>query len=163
MRKMLAEFREFAVRGNVVDMAVGIVIGGGLATIAKSLVEDVLMPPIGLVLGDTGLVDAFVVLRDGAAAGPYESLAVAREAGAITLNYGSLIGATISFVLVALAAFVLVRFINRLRRRQKDGDSPPVDPATRQCSECLSEVPKKARRCAYCTSALSPASEATAL
>lgn len=156
MRKLIAEFREFAVRGSVVDMAVGIVIGGGMATIAKSIVEDVLLPPIGLLLGDTGLADAFVVLREGSPPAPYATLASAKKSGAVTINYGSLITAVISFILVALAAFMLVRFINRLRRSQLDADSPPVDPATRQCPECISEIPRAATRCAHCTSQVTP-------
>jgi large conductance mechanosensitive channel len=156
MRGMIKEFREFAVRGNVIDMAVGIIIGAGIATVARSIVDDLIMPPLGLVLGNVDFADLFIVLREGAAPPPYPTLAAAREAGAVTVNYGAFVNAVLSFVIVAFAAFILVRSINRLRRREKDPDSPPVDPANRTCPYCVLEIPAAATRCAHCTSDLEP-------
>jgi large conductance mechanosensitive channel len=116
---MLKEFKEFAVRGNVVDMAVGIIIGAAFGAIVKSLVDDVIMPPIGLLLGNADFSNLYVVLKEGAAAAaPYASLADAKKAGAVTLNYGILVNALMSFIIVAFAVFLLVRTINRLRAEQ---------------------------------------------
>ncbi len=120
---MVSEFREFAVRGNVVDMAVGIIIGGAFGTIAKSLVSDILMPPIGLLLADVDFVDLFVVLKGE---GPFATLADAQAAGAVTLNYGLFINNVISFLIVAWAVFFLVRGLNRFKRREEA--AAPVDP-----------------------------------
>lgn len=116
---MLKEFKEFAVRGNVVDMAVGIIIGAAFGKIVDSLVKDVIMPPIGLVLGKVDFANLFVVLREGAAAGPYLSVEVAQKAGAVTFNYGVFINTLISFVIVAFAVFLLVRALNRLKRQEE--------------------------------------------
>jgi large conductance mechanosensitive channel len=143
---MLKDFREFVVRGNVVDMAVGIIIGAAFGVIVKSLVSDVIMPPIGLLLGKVDFANLFVVLRDGATAGPYRSLADAQAAGAVTINYGTFINTIVSFLIVSFAVYLLVRQINRLRREQ--------EPATKECPYCLSSVPLKAVRCAHCTSEL---------
>ena len=116
---MLKEFKEFAVRGNVVDMAVGIIIGAAFGKIVDSLVKDVIMPPIGLLLGKVDFANLFVVLREGAAAGPYLSVEVAQKAGAVTFNYGVFINTLISFVIVAFAVFLLVRALNRLKRQEE--------------------------------------------
>lgn len=151
---MLKEFREFAMRGNVVDMAVGIIIGGAFGTIVKSLVDDVLMPPIGLLLGGVDFSDFFVVLHAGKVAGPYASLAAAKTAGAVTLNYGMFANTVISFLIVAFAVFLLIRAINRLRRQQ---ETAPAEPTTKDCPYCASSIPIKASRCPQCTSQLSPA------
>ncbi|MEW6440953.1 MAG: large conductance mechanosensitive channel protein MscL [bacterium] len=149
LKGFLTEFREFAMRGNVVDMAVGIIIGAAFGAIVKSLVADVIMPPIGLILGNVDFSNLFVVLKDGAAAaGPYASLAEAQKAGAVTVNYGIFINSVISFLIVALAVFLLVRGINQLRRREE------AAPTTKDCPHCLSKVAIKATRCAYCTSDL---------
>jgi large conductance mechanosensitive channel len=113
---MLKEFREFALKGNVVDMAVGIIIGAAFGTIVKSLVDDVIMPPIGLMLGGVDFASFFVLLKEGSPAAPYASLAEARAAGAVTVNYGVFINAVISFLVVALVIFFLIRMMNRLRR-----------------------------------------------
>jgi large conductance mechanosensitive channel len=147
---MLKEFREFAVRGNVVDMAVGIIIGGAFGTIVKSLVDDVLMPPIGLALGNVDFTDLFLVLSPGATPGPYTTLAAAKEAGAVTLGYGAFINTVVSFVIVAFAVFMLVRSINRLKREEA---APPA-PTTKECPFCCSTVALKATRCAHCTAEL---------
>jgi large conductance mechanosensitive channel len=148
---MLKEFREFAMRGNVVDMAVGIVIGAAFGTIITSLVQDVIMPPIGLLLGNIDFSNLFAVLKDGKVAGTYASVAAAKAAGAVTINYGVFINTIISFVIVAFAVFVLVRTINRLKRQ---GEAPPAVPTTKECTYCLSTIPIKATRCPNCTSEL---------
>lgn len=148
---MLKDFREFAMRGNVVDMAVGIIIGGAFGTIVKSLVADVMMPPIGLLLGGVDFSELFVVLKGGAEGGPYASLAAAQEAGAVTINYGLFMNNVVSFVIVAFAVFLLVRSINRLKREE---EAPPAEPTTRECPFCLGEVALKATRCPHCTSEL---------
>ena len=148
---MIKEFKEFAMRGNVVDMAVGIIIGGAFGTIVKSLVADVIMPPIGLLLGNVDFSDLFVVLREGATAAPYLTLADAQTAGAVTINLGLFFNAVISFVIVAFAVFLLVRAVNRMKRQE---EAPPPEPTTRDCPYCLSAVAIKASRCPHCTSEL---------
>ena len=116
---MLKEFREFAVRGNVVDMAVGIIIGAAFGKIVDSLVKDVIMPPIGLLLGQVDFSNLFLVMKQGAQAGPYISVDVAQKAGAVTFNYGVFINTLISFVIVAFAVFLLIRVINRLKKQEE--------------------------------------------
>lgn len=136
-------------RGNAVDMAVGIVIGAAFGAIVKSLVDDVIMPPIGLLLGNVDFSNLFVVLKDGATTGPYASLAEAKRAGAVTINYGVFFNSVISFLIVAFSIFLLVRSINKLRR-----EAPSAAPATKECPYCLSAVALKATRCPQCTSEL---------
>jgi len=148
---MLKEFKEFAFRGSVVDMAVGIIIGAAFGTIVKSLVDDVIMPPIGLLLGGVDFANFFILLKAGSPAAPYPSLADAQAAGAVTINYGVFINAVISFLIVALVVFLLIRSINRLRREE---EAPPAEPTTKECPYCLSTIPIKATRCAHCTSEL---------
>ncbi len=148
---MLKDFKEFAMRGNVVDMAVGIIIGAAFGTIVNSLVSDVIMPPIGLILGNVDFASLFIVLKDGKVAGPYESLAAAKAAGAVTVNYGLFMNTIINFLIVVFAVFLLVRNINKLRREK---EAPPAMPTTKECPYCLSVVPIKATRCAHCTSEL---------
>lgn len=150
---MLKEFKEFAMRGNVVDMAVGIIIGGAFGTIVKSLVSDILMPPIGLLLGGVDFSDLFLTLRAGVkAAGPYQTLANAQEAGAVTINYGLFLNSVISFLIVAFAVFLLVRGINRMRREE---ETAPEAPTSKECGFCFSNISIKATRCPNCTSDLS--------
>ncbi len=122
---MLKEFRDFALRGNVVDMAVGIIIGAAFGTIIKSLVADVIMPPIGLLLGDIDFSNLFVVLADGKVAGPYATLAAAKKAGAATLNYGFFINTVISFIIVAFCVFLLIKQMNKLKKKEEEKPSPP--------------------------------------
>lgn len=148
---MLKDFKEFAMRGNVVDMAVGIIIGGAFGTIVKSLVNDVIMPPIGLLLGGVDFSDLFVTLKEGADAGPYATLAAAQEAGAVTISYGVFFNSVISFLIVAFAVFLLIRSINKL---QAEEEPEPEEPTTKECGYCFSEVPIKATRCPNCTSEL---------
>ena len=152
---MLKEFKEFAMRGNVVDMAVGIVIGAAFGSIVKSFVDDVLMPPIGLLLGNVDFSNLFITLKDGAkAAGPYASLAAAKAAGAVTLNLGLFVNTVISFLIIAFAVFMVIKGINRMKREPV---APPAEPTTRDCPFCLSTIPLKATRCPHCTSELGAA------
>jgi len=148
---MLKEFKEFAMRGNVVDMAVGIIIGAAFGSIVSSLVADILMPPIGLLLGNVDFSNLFLVLKSGKAAGPYAALADAKAAGAVTINYGVFVNAVISFVIVAFAVFLLIRAINRLKRQEV---APPPAPKTKVCPYCVSTISITAIRCAHCTSEL---------
>ncbi len=149
---MLKEFREFAVKGNVVDMAVGIIIGGAFGTIVKSLVADVLMPPIGLLLGGVDFQNLFAVLKKGAEdAGPYAALSDAQGAGAVTINYGVFFNNVISFLIVAFAVFLLVKSINAAKRKE---EAPPAVPTTKDCPHCFQTIPIKAVRCGFCTSQL---------
>jgi large conductance mechanosensitive channel len=121
---MLKEFKEFAVRGNVVDMAVGIIIGAAFGKIVDSLVKDVIMPPIGLLLGQVDFSNLFLVLKQGAQAGPYISVDVAQKAGAVTFNYGVFINTVISFVIIAFAVFLLIRAINKLKSQEEKKAAP---------------------------------------
>jgi large conductance mechanosensitive channel len=149
---MLKEFKEFVVRGNVLDMAVGIIIGAAFGGIVTSFVADVLMPPIGLLLGNIDFSNLFIVLKEGAkVAGPYASLAAAKAAGATSINYGIFINTVVSFLIVAFCIFLLIRSVNQLKR--KEAVSPAVA-TTKECPFCLSTVPLKATRCAHCTSEL---------
>ncbi len=148
---MLKEFKEFALRGNVVDMAVGVIIGGAFGAIIKSLVADVIMPPIGLLLGGVDFTNLFALLKAGSPSGPYASLADAQAAGAVVISYGVFINTVINFVIVALVLFLLIRGMNRL---QKEEVAPPAAPTTKECVYCLSAVAIKATRCAHCTSEL---------
>lgn len=145
---MFKEFKEFAMRGNVIDMAVGIIIGAAFGTIVSSLVKDVLMPPIGLLLGKVDFSNLFITLKQGLTAGPYANLAAAQQAGAVTLNYGLFINTVINFLIVAFAIFLVIRNINRLKRKEEA--PPPAAPTTKECPECLSVIPIKAVRCAHC-------------
>ena len=146
------EFREFAMRGSVVDLAVGVVLGAAFGAIVKSVVDDLLMPPLGMLLGGVDFNDKFVLLKAGEPAGPYPSLEVAKTAGAVTFNYGHFVNQVVTFLLVAFAVFLLVRAVNRLRRQE-----PPPSPTTKPCGFCKMEIPLAATRCPHCTSELAPA------
>ena len=123
---MFEEFKKFAMRGNVVDMAVGIIIGGAFGTIVKSLVSDVIMPPVGLLLGGVDFADWFITLKEGATAGPYATVAAAKEAGAVTLNAGLFINSMISFLIVAFAVFLLIKGMNSLQKREEEAPAEPT-------------------------------------
>jgi large conductance mechanosensitive channel len=152
---MFKDFKEFVMRGNVVDMAIGIVIGAAFGTIVKSFVDDVLMPPIGLLLGNVDFSNLFLTLKEGGkAAGPYLSLAAAKAAGAVTLNLGIFINTIISFLIIAFAVFLVIKGMNRMKREPV---APPAAPTTKECPFCLSEIPLKATRCPHCTSELGAA------
>ncbi len=147
---MMQEFKEFAVKGNVVDMAVGIIIGGAFGTIAKTLVSEVIMPPIGLLLGGIDFSSWFITLKEGATAGPYISLDAAKEAGAVTMNIGSFLNSVISFLIVAFVVFLLIKQVNKLKREE-----PEAEPTTKACDFCKSKIAIEATRCPHCTSTLS--------
>lgn len=142
---MLREFKEFALKGNVVDLAVGLMIGAAFGNIVSSLVNDILMPPIGLLLGNVDFSNLFISLSGKS----YISLQEAQAAGAPTINYGLFINALINFLLIALALYFVVRIMNRLKK-----EPAPLEPATKECPYCLSAIPIKATRCAHCTSEL---------
>ena len=146
---MWKEFKEFAMRGNVIDMAIGIIIGGAFNTIVKSLIDDILMPPLGLALNRVNFTDLFINLSGGT----YASLADAQAAGAATINYGLFINNVLSFVVVAIVMFLIVREMNEMRRKQEK-PAPPAEPTTKDCPYCLTKIPIKATRCPSCTSQL---------
>lgn len=135
---MLKEFKAFAVKGNMVDMAVGIIIGAAFGAIVSSLVDDVIMPPIGLIIGGIDFSQLFVILSEGATPGPYLTIEAAKEAGAVTWNIGLFINAVIKFVIVAFALFVVVKGVNRLREKEKTAPSAP--PAPTKDQELLAEI-----------------------
>ena len=141
---MIDDFKDFIMRGNILDMAVGIIIGAAFGTVVKSLVDDIIMPPVGLLLGGVDFTNLFITLGPG----DYGSLAEAQAAGAATINYGLFINNLIAFLIVAFAVFLVVRAVNRL---QKEEEAAPAEPATKTCPECLSEIPIEAHRCAFCT------------
>jgi large conductance mechanosensitive channel len=143
---MWEEFRKFIMRGSVLDMAVGIIIGAAFTSVVQSLVNDVLMPPIGRVLGGVDFAGLFINLGPGT----YETLTEAQEAGAATISYGLFINAVLSFLIVALVVFLLVKAFNRMQKEEET----PSEPITKECPECLSEIPIQARRCAFCTTVL---------
>ena len=140
---MLKEFREFAVKGNVLDMAIGVIIGGALGKIVSSLVSDVLMPPIGLMMGKVDFSSLFLNLSGT----PQPSLAAAKVAGAPTVNYGVFLQTVFDFIIIAFVIFILVKQVNRFKK-----DSPAGPPTTKDCPQCLSTIPIKATKCAHCTS-----------
>jgi large conductance mechanosensitive channel len=148
---VLEEYKKFAIRGNVIDMAVGIIIGAAFGTVVQSLVNDVLMPPLGLLTGGVDFKNVFVVLSEGAPAAPYATLEAAQSAGAVTINLGMFVNAVISFVIVSFAVFLLVRYINQLR---EPDEGPPLPPSVKKCPYCVSDVPVQATRCPHCTSDL---------
>jgi large conductance mechanosensitive channel len=149
---MFKEFKEFALKGNVLDLAIGIVIGAAFTSIVNSLVADIIMPPIGLLLGKVDFSNLFLALSDGKTPGPYPTLAAAKAAGAVSLNIGLFINAIISFVIVAFAVFLLVKGFNQLKRQKETAPAPVT---TKECPRCLSVIALGATRCPHCTSDLS--------
>lgn len=143
---MWKEFKEFALKGSVLDLAIGIIIGASFAPIIKSLVDDIIMPPIGLLLGGVDFTNLFLVLRDGMPPGPYATLEAARTASAVTINYGLFVNTIITFLIITFAIFLMVKTINRWRAQE------PAETNTRECPQCLSTIPLKASRCAFCAS-----------
>lgn len=146
---MIKEFKEFILKGNAMDMAVGIIIGAAFGTVVKSLVADVIMPPIGLLLGGVDFSNLFAVAKEGATAAPYATLEAAKEAGAVTINYGMFMNTIISLLIVGFAVFLLVKTLNKM---QKEEEEAPAD--TKACPFCISDVPIEATRCPNCTSEL---------
>lgn len=157
MKNFVNEFKKFAMRGNVIDMAVGIIIGAAFGKIVDSLVKDVIMPPIGLLLGKVDFTNLFIVLKEGATAAPYISLDAAQKAGAVTLNVGLFINALISFTIVAFAVFILIKGINELQAkidRKEKAAEKAKEPETKTCPFCCTEIPVRAVKCPHCTSDL---------
>ncbi len=149
---MIKDFKAFILRGNVVDLAVGVIIGAAFGAIVKSLVEDVLMPPLGLATGGIDFANKFIVLKEGAkAAAPYASLADAKTAGAVTMNYGLFLNQTVSFLILALCVFMIVRMVARL---QPAAPAPAPDAPTKECGFCKMKIAAAASRCPHCTSQL---------
>ena len=142
---MWKEFKEFALKGSVLDLAIGIIIGAAFSPIIKSLVDDIIMPPIGLLLGGVDFTNLLVVVREGAPAGPYATLEAARAASAVTINYGIFVNTIITFLIITFAIFLMIKTINRWRAQE------PAETNTRECPQCLSTIPLKASRCAFCT------------
>jgi large conductance mechanosensitive channel len=154
---MLMDFRAFIMRGNVVDMAVGIIIGAAFGPIVSSFVKDVIMPPIGLAFGKVDFANLFVVLHQGTIPGPYASLAAAQAAGAVSINYGTFINTIVNFLIIAAVVFFfIVRPIAQMNARQKAAQqiAPPAAPTTQECPFCFTNIPVKATRCPNCTSQL---------
>ena len=144
---MFKEFKAFVMRGNVLDLAVGIIIGAAFGTVVKSLVDDVIMPPIGLALGNVDFANLFLLLKVGPKAPPpYATLADAHSAGAVTINYGQFINSLVTFLIVAFAVFLVVKAANRLKPQEV------ADPTTKDCPYCRMAIPRSATRCPHCTS-----------
>ena len=150
---MLKEFKEFAIKGNAVDMAVGIIIGAAFGSIITSLVKDLIMPPIGLITGGLDFSNKFVILKDAPGGATFATAAEAAKAGAVTWNYGNFITLVVNFLIVAFCVFLLVRAINNLKK-PKPGASAPV---SKECPFCAMTIPIKATRCPHCTSEMSSA------
>ncbi len=148
---MWKEFKEFAVKGSVIDMAVGIIIGVAFNGIVKSLVDDVIMPPIGLLLRNIDFSELYALLKPGNPGGPYETIAAAKKAGAVTINYGLFLNTVVSFIITAFAVFLLIRQIKRL---QRPSEKAVEEPTVKECPYCLSNIPLHATRCPQCTSTL---------
>jgi len=141
---MLREFKEFAMRGNVLDMAIGIIIGAAFGKIVSSFVADIVMPPVGMLMGQVDFSQLFIALNGQ----HYDTLAAAKEAGVATLNYGLFVNTILDFLIVAFAVFLLVRAVNSAKRKQ---EAAPAEPTTKKCPRCLFEIPIAATRCGYCT------------
>lgn len=158
---LMGEFRKFALRGSLVDLAVGFTVGAAFTSVARSLVDDVLMPPVGLLLGNQDFSGMYLLLRAGDAGPPYASLADAQTAGAVTLNYGLFLNSVLAFLLVAVVIFLVIRAMNKVERqleRDSGAGQPTADePENKKCPHCLSTIPFKASRCPGCTSQLGAA------
>ncbi|MBW3540128.1 MAG: large conductance mechanosensitive channel protein MscL [Planctomycetes bacterium] len=163
--KFVDDFKKFALRGNVLDLAIAFTVGAAFSTVAKSLVSDIIMPPVGMVLGQADFADLFWVIRAGEnAAPPYATLAEAQEAGAVTINYGLFLNNCLALLLVALAMFFVIRAVNRVDERLDAafGHKPPAEPVNKKCPYCRSTIDFQASRCPHCTSQLSEEAAAAA-
>jgi large conductance mechanosensitive channel len=149
LKNFIGEFKEFAIKGNVMDLAIGLIIGTAFNNVVQSLVKDILLPPIGLLLRKVDFSNLFIDLSGAG----FSSVADAQKAGAPTLNYGLFINQIISFVITAFAVFMVVKWMNRMRRR-KENAQEPASPSTKECPFCFSNIPVKATRCPHCTSTL---------
>lgn len=153
MKKILSEFKKFAMRGNVLDMAVGVIIGAAFGKIVDSLVKEIIMPPLGLLISKVDFTNMYVLIKEGTTVpAPYASLDAAKAAGAVTINIGLFMNAVISFLIVAFAVFLLISLVNRLDK--KKADEAPAAPTTKKCPYCCSEIPLDAVKCPHCTSDL---------
>lgn len=150
---MLGEFKKFAMRGNVMDMAVGVIIGSAFGKIVDSLVRDIIMPPLGLLLGRVDFANFFFVLKDGKLPGPYVSLDAATAAGATTLNVGTFMNTVVSFVIVAFAVFLLIKAVNTLQEKMEAPEQAAA-PTTKKCPYCFTDIPIQATKCPNCTADL---------
>lgn len=151
---MLKEFKEFAMKGNMMDMAVGIIIGVAFGAIIKSLVADVIMPPIGLALGNVDFSNIFMVLKEGSTPAPYASLDAAKEAGAVVISWGVFVNTLINFLIVAFVLFLVIRSMNKLKKKEEE---PVIEATTKDCPQCLMTIPIKATRCGHCTAEINAA------
>ena len=149
---MFREFTEFLKRGSLIDMAIGIAVGTAFATIASSLVDDIIMPPVGMLLGNVEFDDLFFLLREGTPTGPYPTLEAAREAGAVAIAYGNFVNNVLAFIVIALVFFMILRSLNKLRREEPG--QPAEAARTKTCAFCITTVPFHATRCPACTSQL---------
>ena len=149
--RTFTEFTEFLKRGNLVDMAIGIAVGTAFATIATSFVDDIIMPPVGMMLGNVEFDDLFLLLREGTPAGPYPTLEAAREAGAVAIAYGNFVNNVLAFIVIAAVFFMILRSLNRLRREEP---GQPAERRTKTCPYCVTTIPSQATRCPACTSQL---------
>ena len=152
-KNILSEFKKFAMRGNVMDMAVGIIIGAAFGKIVDSLVKDIIMPPLGMILGKIDFANLFFVLHDGSVPGPYASLEVAKNAGAVTLNAGNFLNTIISFIIVAFAVFLLIKGMNTLQAKLEKKEKA-AEPTTKKCPYCCSQIAICAVKCPNCTADL---------
>lgn len=155
----IQDFKTFALRGNLVDLAIGFTVGAAFSTVAKSLVNDVLMPPVGLVTGGMDFADLFIVLKQGAEKlAPYATLKEAQEAGAVTLNYGLFINNIVALLIVAIAMFIIISLVNRAEKRLEQEldqeEKKPSEPENKKCPHCRMTIPYRATRCGHCTSPL---------
>lgn len=149
---MFAEFKKFMLRGNALDLAVGVVIGAAFGSIVTSLVNDLIMPPLGLMLGSVDFKDLFLVLQEGATPAPYLTMAAAQEAGAVTWNYGAFVNTIVQFLIIGFAIFMVIRGVNRAKG---PAEAPPV--TTRGCPFCTSQIARAATRCPHCTATVEAA------
>jgi large conductance mechanosensitive channel len=155
--KFVEEFKKFTLRGNLIDLAIGFTVGAAFSTVAKSLVNDVIMPPVGMLLGGMDFADLFILLRQGSEElPPYSTLKAAQSSGAVTVNYGLFINNVIALVLVALVMFLIIRLINKLEAKLEEqfGDTQDTAPSSKKCSFCRETIAYKATRCPHCTSRL---------
>jgi len=148
---MLNDFKKFAVKGNVVDIAIGMILGGGVIPIAKALVDDIIMPVVGLAMGRIDFKNLFFVIKEGSEPAPYNTLDLAKSVGAVTINYGIFINTIITFIVVAFAAYLIASAVQKLRTRLEAQVEPPT-PSEKECPFCISNIPLKATRCPCCTS-----------
>lgn len=146
---MWKEFKEFALKGNVIDLAVGLIVGAAFGTIVKSLVDDVIMPLIGQLVGKVDFANLYILISEGKTPGPYASLVDAKTAGAVTWNYGNFVNTIVNFIIIAFSIFMVVKLFNKLKKQPKPVE---IAPTTKECPYCFSVIPLKATRCPNCTS-----------